>query len=314
MSATLIGAGGWGYFPGGLRTYARAFPFVEVNVTFYRDIAEDRARRWRAQVPAAFAFAVKAHRDVTHRSRMRPTAAAQAAFADTLAVARAVRASIVVLETPGFVPFDRDACETLRDYASLVDGGLRLAVEARAHAKGPLPSTLAETLLDTGSLEVIDPSIQTARTSGPVYARVFGPGEGNTWQFDDREMTALARTGERAEVAAYAFHGVRMYTDAARFLAFRRTGTFPPATSSVGLDSLADVLGPDARFPASRDALVRDHGWKVFDVDRGTRAHVRAALEDLPGRTYESLDDLLRDVAPILRVSEEGAIPVSKGE
>ena len=313
MSIPLIGAGGWGYFPGGLRTYGRAFPFVEANVTFYRRIDEARAQRWRAQVPADFSFAVKVHRDVTHRSRMRATPAAQAAFADALAVARALRASIVVLEAPASVPFDRDACETLRDYASLLDGGLRLAVEARAHAKGPLPPAFSEALAETGCLEVVDPSLQGPRTPGPVYARVFGPGEGNAWQFDDRELTALGRTGERAQVAAYAFHGVRMYTDAARFLAFRRTGAFPPATSSVGVGSLDEVLRPDARFPAPRGALVRDHGWKVFDVDRRTRAHVRTTLERLPDRTYESLDALLLEAAPLLRTSYEPPESVSTG-
>ena len=32
MMDALAGAGGWGYFSGGLEAYARGFRFVEVNV------------------------------------------------------------------------------------------------------------------------------------------------------------------------------------------------------------------------------------------------------------------------------------------
>src|SRR5438874_12061944 len=56
----LIGAGGWGYFTGGLESYARGFRFVEVNASFYRPVPDAYARRWRSRVPAEFVFALKA--------------------------------------------------------------------------------------------------------------------------------------------------------------------------------------------------------------------------------------------------------------
>src|SRR3989449_10740566 len=100
MAASLVGAGGWGYFSGGLAAYAQAFRFVEVNATFYRQIADATARRWRAQAPSDFVFAVKANRDVSHGNRLRASAAARAAFPQPLRIARRLRAPFVLLETP----------------------------------------------------------------------------------------------------------------------------------------------------------------------------------------------------------------------
>src|SRR2546430_10322053 len=59
-----VGAGGWGYFSGGLESYARGFRFVEINVSFYRRIPEATARRWRSRVPEDFVFALKANQAI----------------------------------------------------------------------------------------------------------------------------------------------------------------------------------------------------------------------------------------------------------
>src|SRR5207245_3283300 len=96
MAESLIGAGGWGYFSGGLEAYAKAFRFVEVNATFYRPLADSTARRWRAQVPSDFVFSVKAHRDVSHGDHLRASAQARAAFAQSLRTARLLRAPFVI--------------------------------------------------------------------------------------------------------------------------------------------------------------------------------------------------------------------------
>lgn len=294
MTRSLIGAGGWGYFSGGLAAYARAFPFVEVNVTFYRRVTEATARRWRLAVPASFAFAVKAHQDVTHRGRLHPTPAARAAFAQTARVASALRAPFVVLETPAALALGREEAEGLREFASIADGAFRIGLEARAHAQGPLPASLRRAMEDLGVLDVVDLSKTTPRTADEVvYTRLFGEGEHNIYQFDDEELGAIDRAGRDATTVAFAFHGVRMYKDASRFLTFRRTGAFPPATDAVGLAALEEVLAPDARFPADRDALVRDHGWKVIDVEEGRRAHARLLLDHLPAGSYPDLASVL---------------------
>lgn len=294
MPRALIGAGGWGYFSGGLGAYARAFDFVEVNATFYQRVSEATARRWRSAVPGSFTFAVKAHRDTTHRARLRPTPAARAAFAQTSRVARLLHAPFLILETPVSLPLGREEADGLRELAAIAPDGTRLGLEARAHPRGPLPVPLRRAMEDLAILDVVDLSRGSPRiASDEVYTRVFGKGEFNAYELDDAEMRELDRAGGEAKTVAYAFHGVRMYKDAARFLTFRRTGAFPPATDSVGLDSLAEVLAPDARFPATREDLIRDHGWKLVDVDAVTRAHAERYLGGLPRGTYATLGDVL---------------------
>jgi len=295
VTGTFVGAGGWGYFSGGLVPYARAFGFVEVNTTFYRRVSEATALRWRASVPTGFTFAVKVHQDVTHRARLRPTPAAVAAFAQTARVARILHARFLILEAPASLALGPEELEALGEFAGMTPEGMRLGLEARAHATGPLPVPVAETLETCGILDVVDLSRAAPRVkSDVVYSRIFGKGEHNVYEFDDDELREIDRAGRDAATVAYAFHGVRMYKDAARFLTFRRTGSFPPATGALGLDSLAEVLAPDARFPSNRNALLRDHGWKVIYLAAGRRAHASAILASLPAGEYDSLDGVLR--------------------
>ena len=294
MARTWIGAGGWGYFAGGLDSYARAFRFAEVNATFYRHVSDATARRWRASVPDDFTFAVKVHREVTHQAHLRPTAGARAAMARDSRVARILRAPFLILETPGSLRFGEAELDGLREFAAMVPDGSRVGLEARAHVQGPLPPPVRRAFEDLGVLDVVDLSRTAPRTEDDtVYTRVFGKGAHNLYELDDEELRGIDRARGDAKTVAYAFHGVRMYKDAARFLTFRRTGSFPPATGSVGLASLAEVLAPDVRFPTDRDLLLRDHGWKVVDATVHRRAHASAYLERLPDGEFRSLVGVL---------------------
>ncbi len=295
MTRTLVGAGGWGYFGGGLRSYARAYGFVEVNATFYRQVSESTARRWRSSVPSGFVFSVKTHRDVTHRGPLRASAAVRAAFAASARTASLLRAPFLVLETPASLAFGPSDCDTLRELATMVPEGTRMGLEARAHARGALPSALARVMQDEGVLDVIDLSRSTPRIEDDaVYTRIFGKGEFNAYELDDQELREIDHAGRDAKTVTYAFHGVRMYKDAARFLTFRRTGEFPPATRSTGLESLAEVLAPDARFPATREELRHDHGWKIVDLDPRRRAHADIYLARLPEARYDDLEAVVQ--------------------
>jgi uncharacterized protein YecE (DUF72 family) len=56
---------------GMLRFYAERFPTVEINNTFYRMPGEGMLARWADQVPAHFAFTLKAPRRITHDKRLK---------------------------------------------------------------------------------------------------------------------------------------------------------------------------------------------------------------------------------------------------
>jgi uncharacterized protein YecE (DUF72 family) len=76
----LIGCAGWSLsakhtagFPGTgthLQRYARVFPAVEINSSFYRAHQASTYARWRDSVPDTFRFSVKLSKIVTHTHRL----------------------------------------------------------------------------------------------------------------------------------------------------------------------------------------------------------------------------------------------------
>jgi uncharacterized protein YecE (DUF72 family) len=84
VERVLIGCSGWNYAdwrgpfypPKGCPTsrwlefYARAFPTVEINSTFYRLASRDAVARWIKQTPEEFVFAPKISRYITHMKRL----------------------------------------------------------------------------------------------------------------------------------------------------------------------------------------------------------------------------------------------------
>ena len=99
MREVRIGCSGWSYrdwrggtfYPAGLRTadwlrhYASRFDTVELNTTFYRLPARSMVRRWAAEVPEHFRFAVKVSRYLTHVMRLTDTAKHLGLLLDRLA-------------------------------------------------------------------------------------------------------------------------------------------------------------------------------------------------------------------------------------
>src|SRR5256886_14927766 len=88
-------------------------------------------------------------------------------------------------------------------------------------------------------------------------SRLFGPGPHNVYEFDDDELRSIDRAGQDAVRAAFTFHGVRMYKDAARFMTFKRTGIFPSATGQQGLASLTAGPRPGAPLPTTEEGPLR---------------------------------------------------------
>ncbi|MCC2667549.1 MAG: hypothetical protein K0Q72_20 [Armatimonadetes bacterium] len=79
-SEVRIGCAGWSLrsefaaeFPGEgthLERYARRFPVVEINSSFYRPHRTETYARWAASTPLDFRFAVKVPREITHTRRL----------------------------------------------------------------------------------------------------------------------------------------------------------------------------------------------------------------------------------------------------
>lgn len=290
-----MGAGGWAYFriPGAdsLTAYGNAFRFVEVNATFYEHPHPATVASWRRRVPIGFQFSLRAHREITHRHRLRATRAARAALARTAKVAAMLEALAVLLETPPSLKIGAREVEGLRDLVGSAGLPCPVALESRAYQGEGLPRELAVAMEDLDIADAVDFSRQEPRTEATVaYGRLFGQGEHNRWEFtDDELLEAQVRAESRkGEHVLYAFHGIRMYKDAARFLTYVRSGKFPPSTRAGGVASLEAVLAEDAQFPATKEGLLLSHGWRVVDLAEDRNVHAAALLDKLPEGSYRS--------------------------
>jgi hypothetical protein len=128
-----------------------------------------------------------------------------------------------------------------------------------------------------------------------AYSRLFGKGKHNAYQFTDDELVEIdekaLKTG--AKIVAMSYHGIRMSSDAVRFMRYKKTGNFPAVTSFTGVESARAVLSEDACFPSPKQALIEDQGWKVVDATPQKRVHLCEWLSRIPEKTYENVDEVV---------------------
>lgn len=298
MMQYLIGTGGWAYFnvPGkpSLRAYSEVFNFVEVNSTFYEYPETRTVEHWRRTVPNDFTFTVRCHQDLTHRIGLRPVDEAYAVFSQMIGYCRILNAPFLHLETPASYVFDEEKVKQAADFFSSVDlKEVRLAWEIRS----PITEKVVNLMRDFGIAHSIDLSWEEpAYRSDVVYARLFGKGRHNVYQFTDEELEEIDQKILRVEakIAVITYHGIRMNADALRFKTYKETGTFPSVTSFTGINSARAVLGEDARFPSSKAELIEEQGWKVIDLTSEKRVHLSDLLSKLPEKTFGSLAEVVQ--------------------
>ena len=298
MSQLLVGAGGWAYFqvPGtdSLEAYSQAFDFVELNSSYYELPARSSALDWRRRVPSDFRFSVRCPRILVDHYGLKLLPGSRSLLEGLGEVCRMLEAEVMtVLISKGSPVKESELAPRLRAFLGTFNvENTVVAVEFRNLT--PREEAL-DTLRESGAVHCIDLSNEAPRYQGKIlYSRLFGKGEENIYEFDDEELRQIAKKASEPKVerSILAFHGVRMYRDAGRVKSFIQKGFFPKITSGVGADSIREVMSEDARFPASKSALVRDQGWKVFQ-DAGEVRKISTVLEKLPAKNYESLDDLI---------------------
>ena len=182
-----IGTSGWVYrhwrgtfYPADLPStrwlefYSSRFDTVELNNPFYRQPSREQFARWRASVPADFAYAVKLNRFITHIKRLDVDATSVARSYDTVAGLGTKLAAMLVQLPPRF-GFDRDAFDGF--FAAVSRRRRRHALEPRD------ASWLTDAALDAlRSRDVALCIIDTPRwptrlavTADFVYLRFHGP-------------------------------------------------------------------------------------------------------------------------------------------
>ena len=112
-----------------LEFYAHYFPAVEIDSTFYHVPAEAAIRRWAEHTPAAFRFACKLPREITHERVLRDCKAELAAFLRALEPLAPKLQVILVQLPPFFAP--KESRTALREFLTQLPRDFRFAIEFR---------------------------------------------------------------------------------------------------------------------------------------------------------------------------------------
>jgi uncharacterized protein YecE (DUF72 family) len=136
-----LGTSGWDYpewvgpvYPKGLTIdrlafYARLFPIVEINTTFYRTPRPAVVATWARRTPSAFRFSAKFPRSITHERRLEGGEAELDAFLAAIAPLRdAGRFTAALLQLPPSLPFEP---ARVRAFYERLPATLAVAVEFR---------------------------------------------------------------------------------------------------------------------------------------------------------------------------------------
>jgi uncharacterized protein YecE (DUF72 family) len=124
MATIRVGISGWRYpgwrgdfYPRGLpqrrelEYAARRLTSIEINGSFYSLQRPDSYRRWRAEVPDDFVFAVKGGRFITHLKRLRDVEAPLANFFASGVLALGPTLGPVLWQLPERVPFEPEVLD-----------------------------------------------------------------------------------------------------------------------------------------------------------------------------------------------------------
>ena len=207
-----IGCAGWSvpavvqaHFPqegSHLERYAAVFPAVEINTSFYRPHLPATYARWRDSVPAAFRFAVKVPKEITHILRLQDADAALEKFAGEVAHLRE-KLGCLLVQLPPSLRYDGAVTQAFfQRLRSLVD--VMLACEPRH------PTWFAEDaaqILDMLGVAYVtaDPSVAPlpqsatsfATPSQTVYIRLHGSPEMYHSAYSEACLDALAERIDR---------------------------------------------------------------------------------------------------------------------
>ena len=110
-----------------LSYYARQFPTVEINNTFYRLPSESMLLEWATQVPERFTFAIKASRRITHDRRLQDVGDLVDYLVRNVSVLGTRRGPLLFQLPPNL----KKDLPRLEAFTSLLPAGWSIAIESR---------------------------------------------------------------------------------------------------------------------------------------------------------------------------------------
>jgi hypothetical protein len=142
-----------------------------------------------------------------------------------------------------------------------------------------------------------------AYTGETAYFRLHGLGKQTYYyQYADVELQKLKELVmpfEREGKTVYVlFNNLSMFQDAVRFKQYLSMGTFPRITASTGLASVKEIV-EKTRYPTSKRMLMKKLGWRLVEVEKGKQVKLNTVLAELPSKTYENAEELVKDVSSL---------------
>jgi len=112
-----------------LEFYARYYPTVEIDSTFYAAPGPDSVRRWLDLTPSHFRFSCKLPREITHQCKLRDCSAELSGFLRAVEPLAPKLHIILIQLPPSFLP--KEGKVPLRSFVEQLPRDFRFAIEFR---------------------------------------------------------------------------------------------------------------------------------------------------------------------------------------
>lgn len=292
-----------------MKRYFENYGLVELNSTFYEYPRLETVEGWREKAPENFEFTVKAHQDISHKSKMRLDDACLKAFEEMKQICKTLKAKILLLQTPG--SFRPDKLDDAEKFFRAVDReGLTLVWETRGleWEKLEVYGKLSRVLKRLDVVHVTDPfRVLPAYTSQTAYFRLHGLGkELYYYQYSDLELRKLGEIvnsfEKKGKTVYVLFNNLSMFEDGLRLMHYLSRGEFPKIMGAVGLESVKSVV-EKTRYPAPKGMLIKKVGWRLVEIEEGKQVKLADLLAELPSKTFKSAEELLNELKAAKKLS-----------
>jgi uncharacterized protein YecE (DUF72 family) len=200
-----------------LRFFAARYSTLEVNGSFYRQIARATYQRWSEETPETFRFALKGHRFVTHYKRLRDCDDSVARLRDQ-AAGLGSKLAVVLWQLPGHLTYSEEGAageDRLDAFLEVLasrwpDTRHALEMRHRSWFREDVRDRLAAARVAACWSDAPDFPLWDVVTTDLVYVRLHG----HTRKYASRYSAASLRGwAERARVEAAAGRNVHIYFD-----------------------------------------------------------------------------------------------------
>ncbi len=208
--------------------YVEKFSVVEIQKSFYSEIREETARRWRERVPEKFEFVLKAPQTITHEinsptyrrykglmgnfGRFKVNEDTMRSWEEFMKIAKILKSRIIIFQSPPSFSESRENVENINNFFSTIEREFIYGWEPRGKWDSGTIRQICEKL---NVIHVVDP-FKSKKLYGEFgYYRLHGL-TGYNYKFTDEELLKLRKIAKKEDYVM--FNNTHMWEDALRFM------------------------------------------------------------------------------------------------